>query len=74
MGQGCFKGDLSRRFLIGRSKFEVESAPRLKLSQYHGTESSLSTIDCLDSWQYISESDFPITQRSEKTYIKNIHK
>ena len=29
--------DLSSPSLIGRSDFEVESDPRLKLSQYHGT-------------------------------------
>ena len=68
MGQGCFKGDLSRRFLIGRSKFEVESALRLKLSQYHGTESSLSMIGRLDSWQFVSESGFPIMQCFGKTH------
>ena len=53
MGQRWFKDDLSSQLLIGRSKFEVESAPRLKLSQYHGTESWLSPIDSLDSWQSI---------------------
>ena len=29
----------------------MESAPRLKLSQYHGTESWLSMMDSHDSWQ-----------------------
>ena len=63
MGQGCRKDDLSSQFLIGRSKFEVESAPRLKLSQYHETESLLSTIGRLDSWQYTRKSGDTVLEK-----------
>ena len=73
MGQRWFKDDLSSQLLIGRSKFEVESAPRLKLSQYHGTQSWLSPIDSLDSWQSICKLKLEVFFVKQTLFVNALH-